>query len=175
MPDRLRRANEAAYTPKVVSIGPIHREKSLKIMKDYKRLFLKNFLLRTGKDLIHYIKIVNDREESLRECYQETFELSSDEFCHIILVDAVFIVELFLSQYPEEAEVHLPASERERLSYPRQVLGEILPELLLLENQLPFFILQEIWKDATINSIVDFFQSVLLFSIKLEFRRMCKN
>ncbi|KAF3447144.1 hypothetical protein FNV43_RR12324 [Rhamnella rubrinervis] len=172
VPDRLRRANEAAYTPNVVSIGPIHHDKSLQIIKDHKRRFLKNFLERTDNDLIHYAKIVKDSEQRLRGCYQETFELSSNEFCHIILVDAVFLVELFFCYYPEQTEVRVQPPDGSRWSsYARQVLDDIGPELLLLENQLPFFILEEIWKDATSKSIVRFFQRYYSLSLNLEERK----
>ncbi|KAF3447147.1 hypothetical protein FNV43_RR12327 [Rhamnella rubrinervis] len=193
VPYRLRRANEAAYTPKAVSIGPIHHEKSSKVMKDNKRRFLKKFLQRTKKDLIHYVKIVKDSEDRLRDCYEETFDFSSDEFCHIIVVDAVFIVELFISSYldetgvdfqvldagewlsSEETEVHFQLQDvggsfpcARRVPYARWVLREVWTELLLLENQLPFFILEKIGKDATRESIVRLFHWSCRTLLKLE-------
>ena len=41
VPERLRKLNEKAFTPRVVSIGPLHRGKeNLKAMEDHKIMYL---------------------------------------------------------------------------------------------------------------------------------------
>ncbi|KAB2619062.1 hypothetical protein D8674_014931 [Pyrus ussuriensis x Pyrus communis] len=108
VPKRLRRVNEKAYTPQVVSIGPLHHGKEhLKAMEEHKKRYLRHFLNRT-------------RERGrLRGSYAEPIEFGSDQFVRIVLVDAAFIIEFLLRCRDSNCE-----------------------DLRLLENQLPFFILQ---------------------------------
>ncbi|CAG7879150.1 unnamed protein product, partial [Brassica rapa] len=48
--DRLRRLNLDAYSPRVVSIGPLHhgKEEELEAIEDHKLRFLQSFILRTA-------------------------------------------------------------------------------------------------------------------------------
>ncbi|KAI9398663.1 hypothetical protein POPTR_003G207750v4 [Populus trichocarpa] len=99
VPERLRKLNEKAYTPRVVSIGPIHRGKeNLKAMEDYKIMYLKQFLehnlLVSVEDLINIIK---ENETELRDSYAETIDLSKKDFVTMILLDAVFIIMVLLN------------------------------------------------------------------------------
>ncbi|KAH0931363.1 hypothetical protein HID58_008480 [Brassica napus] len=52
--DRLRRLNLDAYSPRVVSIGPLHhgKEEELEAIEDHKLRFLQSFILRTALSFI---------------------------------------------------------------------------------------------------------------------------
>ena len=57
--ERLRELNEKAYTPRVVSIGPIHHGKEkLKAMEDHKRTYLKEFIARTKVSVKGFIELI---------------------------------------------------------------------------------------------------------------------
>jgi hypothetical protein len=57
--ERLRELNEKAYTPRVVSIGPIHHGKEkLKAMEVHKRMYLREFLARTGVSEEAFIELI---------------------------------------------------------------------------------------------------------------------
>lgn len=91
--ERLRRANERAYTPRVVSIGPLHHGKaSSKAMEEKKKRYLRDFLRRTNVSLEHYINIIREKEARLRGSYAEHIELGSDEFVKMVLVDASLLL-----------------------------------------------------------------------------------
>ncbi|KAL2346790.1 hypothetical protein Fmac_000790 [Flemingia macrophylla] len=98
VPFHLRRLNEDAYTPRVVSIGPFHHNTlpHLRNMERYKLSYCKYFLherTRTTSDTwIHYIESV---EPQIRRCYSETLPFSKEELVNIIFVDSGFILELF--------------------------------------------------------------------------------
>ncbi|CAL8105292.1 unnamed protein product [Prunus armeniaca] len=147
VPKRLRCVNEKAYTPQVVSIVPLHHgKKALKAMEEEKRRYLQRFLDRTNvslKDFIlkEYIKKIRDKEEQLRSCYSETIKFSSDKFVRIILVDAAFIIELLLRDCGLVASGH----KDDRIFNKPRMLLDLLPDLQLLENQLPFFILEDLF------------------------------
>ncbi|KAB2619119.1 hypothetical protein D8674_014988 [Pyrus ussuriensis x Pyrus communis] len=141
VPEELRRVNEKAYTPQVVSIGPLHHgSKGLKDMEEHKKRYLQYFLKRTGVSLEDCVKKIKDREAELRSCYAQTIELSSDEFVRIILVDAAFIIELLLRFcFPIQLE------SNDRIFNKPWLIKFIIPDMLLLENQLPFFILEDLF------------------------------
>lgn len=97
VPERLLHIKEKAYTPKVVSIGPLHHGKEdLKAMEAHKKRYLQDFVRRTNVCLEDHIQVVKQKEARLRCCYAETIQFGSDEFVKIILVDAAFIIEVLV-------------------------------------------------------------------------------
>jgi hypothetical protein len=49
----------------------------------------------TNNNLEDLLPVIEDSEESIRQCYAETISLNRYDFLEMILVDASFIVELF--------------------------------------------------------------------------------
>ncbi|KAG6680174.1 hypothetical protein I3842_13G028200 [Carya illinoinensis] len=85
VPKILRKVNEEPYTPKLVSIGPLHhRNRKLRDMEMQKLRYLRDFC------------IIEENADKIRRCYAETSKLSSKEFINMILLDRIFIIELFL-------------------------------------------------------------------------------
>ena len=114
VPKQLRKVNEEAYTPKLVSIGPFHHGKDdLKEMEKHKQRYLMDFLFRTqnsrkdiednDKILLSLLKIIEENEIKIRHCYSED-RLNSKDFVEMILLDAIFIIELFLKDKIEKEE-----------------------------------------------------------------------
>ncbi|KAJ7957806.1 hypothetical protein O6P43_018626 [Quillaja saponaria] len=103
VPADIRKLNEGAYTPKVVSIGPFHHEnnKTLQNMERHKISFFKRFLERISPtiSLENLIESLEELEPRIRLCYAETIELSRNELVKVIMVDAGFILELFCMYY----------------------------------------------------------------------------
>ncbi|KAF5470000.1 hypothetical protein F2P56_010554 [Juglans regia] len=155
-----------AYTPRLVSIGPFHhRSEELKDMDIQKFLILKNFCNRTGKS-IEELKgriIRPELEMEIRRCYSEI--LSSEGFINMILLDAIFILELFRRKSEKDSGSSKPHEEDSENSKAREKDSEnskahyqidyilnrpcmefsIRHDLLLLENQIPFFVLEELY------------------------------
>jgi hypothetical protein len=72
---------------------------------------------------------------------RDQIDHSSEEFLEMMVVDASFILELFYKfQDPEMLETHEPLALllKWRLPY-------FYVDLLLLQNQIPFFVLQELF------------------------------
>ncbi|CAL8996929.1 unnamed protein product [Prunus brigantina] len=150
VPERLRCVNEKAYTPRVVSIGPLHHgKKGLEAMEEHKMRYLQEFLCPTEVSLEDCIRKIRDQEARLRNCYAETIGFSSDEFVRIILVDAAFIIELLLKY-----NIRTLRKENDRIFNKPEMLLDIVPDMLLLENQLPFFILEDLFylREGTLSS-----------------------
>ncbi|KAM5564530.1 UPF0481 protein [Rosa sericea] len=147
VPKRLRRVSEMAYTPQVVSIGPLHHGKEgLKPMEEHKNRYLQDFLVRTNLSLEHYINKIRGREAELRGCYAETIQFESDEFVRIVLVDAAFIIEVLLRYHFHELQ-----DENDRIFKKPRMFEDVWPDMRMLENQLPFFILQDLFDPERIQ------------------------
>ncbi|GMN45167.1 hypothetical protein TIFTF001_014349 [Ficus carica] len=171
VPDGLRDANPKAHTPKVVSVGPLHHgNESLRAMEEQKQRYLQAYLHRTNKNLLFYIKIIKEKETKLRRCYAEPISFTSDELVEIVLVDAVFIIEVMLRSFEGfEGVDHIFGNP--------WLFNDVWYDLLLLENQLPFFILDdlfdpEIFAHSSSNgkslSIVELFYKFLITGTGIE-------
>jgi hypothetical protein len=143
VPDRLRHVKERAYTPKVVSIGPLHHgREGLKAMEEQKKRYLRDFIQHSNQSLGYFIRVVREKEKRLRGCYAESIQFSSDEFVKIILVDAAFIIGVLLRlKFPRILQ-----DDDDHIFNRPWVLQDVWPDMLLLENQLPFFILEELFE-----------------------------
>ena len=142
VPYRLRKWNKEAYTPHIISIGPFHRDNStLKKMEECKAIYLKNYIERTKLKLEDLVSDIRDQEESIRSCYAENVDqLGSDDFVKMILFDASFILELFHKYYLSDWKSGDPI-----LAVP-PLRDALRFDLLLLENQLPFFVIERLFK-----------------------------
>ena len=174
VPHQLRKFNEEAYTPQIISIGPIHRQtKRLKAMEEHKERFFRSFMKRSKITLERLVGTIKEMEESIRGCYEETINLNSDRFVKMILVDAIFILELLFRDSSEKIEDHLVG-----------VLGEprasaVMLDLLLLENQLPFFVIEKLHQlasqslsafsnyDALLKLSINYFRDSYYFQFSL--------
>ncbi|KAJ4722915.1 hypothetical protein OWV82_006346 [Melia azedarach] len=140
VPAELRNVNEKAYEPVVLAIGPYHRGKNhLMAMEEHKLHYLKLLLERRGENNVtRYLNTMRTLEERARKCYTQPIGLETDQFVEMMLLDSCFITEL-LRKYrrPELRDVNDPIFN---LSWMTKKLAR---DLLLVENQIPFFVLQE--------------------------------
>eukprot|EP00268_Persea_americana_P001514 TRINITY_DN10466_c0_g1_i1.p1 TRINITY_DN10466_c0_g1~~TRINITY_DN10466_c0_g1_i1.p1 ORF type:complete len:510 (-),score=69.43 TRINITY_DN10466_c0_g1_i1:428-1840(-) len=142
IPPSLRHFDEKTYVPQIISIGPLHyakRKDVLQAMEEHKWRYLHAILGRNGEDcLLRCLRKVKELEEQARECYSEEIDgLDSKSFVEMLVLDACFIIELFC-RFSEEtcSDIGDPILD---LLFPT-----ITTDLIMLENQIPFFILQEL-------------------------------
>ncbi|XP_040996171.1 UPF0481 protein At3g47200-like [Juglans microcarpa x Juglans regia] len=139
----IRQSNEQAYTPQVISIGPFHRNNpKLQSMEEFKLRYLQSFRDRDKINLEDLVSAIKGAEEGARERYSEPIKLGSDDFLKMILVDAIFIIEFFRKNW-----------SKIWTKYDRRILtpwlsSRVQMDLILLENQLPFFIIEKIYDIA---------------------------
>ncbi|KAI9074214.1 hypothetical protein K1719_043779 [Acacia pycnantha] len=173
VPHILRRHNEEAYTPKLVSVGPFHYgNERLKDMERHKQIMFKRFthnaerVRSSSDDLVHLVKHL---EPKVRASYSETINLTKQELVKLTLTDAGFIIQLFIMRWDglhndaklspsfqsyifEDAKLSLPSFqsyifEDAKLSLP-SFQSYIFEDLHLFENQLPFFVIEELFNTA---------------------------
>lgn len=177
VPVSLRKVNAEAYTPRVVSIGPFHLGKlGFQAMEKQKLQYLQSLRRRVNLKFEDCVTILRAEEKKARNCYAETIELSSDEFIKVLLVDGCFILELLLRSYYRT----LAAGARSHpgnlidegdliLSNP-YMISDVILDMILLENQLPFFVLSLLYDfvshhslgplPSILNLVHEFFRSI---------------
>ncbi|KAK6927513.1 Protein of unknown function DUF247, plant [Dillenia turbinata] len=126
VPERLRKINEAAFMPRVVSICPFYRNKaSLQAIEEQKLRYLKNFLKRTEEKFCSedYLRAIRGWLQGARKSYGEAIDLNDEKFVEMILRnDPIY---------------HKP-----------WMATDVVRDLKLLENQLPFFVLDGLFNLA---------------------------
>ena len=115
-------------------------------MEKHKARYFESFVQRAKIDLKNLESNIREMEDSIQRCYVETVHLISDDFVKLIKLDASFILELFLRYYEEKWEVDDP------MFVEAWLLEVVWPELLLLENQLPFFEIEKLYQLAFPNN-----------------------
>ncbi|XP_031250328.1 UPF0481 protein At3g47200-like [Pistacia vera] len=164
LPKHLRKVNEKAYEPQILAIGPYHRgKKHLMAMETQKVQNLKKLLEDDrGKKYVEGCALaMRELEKEARACYVES-ELdgdlkTTDAFVEMMLLDACFIVKLLGGYTPgphnEARRKETPAQLSHRFGTSKHInfddnirkggwiMSAIRRDLLLVENQLPFFVL----------------------------------
>ncbi|CAJ2666398.1 unnamed protein product [Trifolium pratense] len=153
VPQTIHQANPQAYTPQTISIGPFHSPRgsisynnNLHQMEEIKQKYLKGFLNRTNICVGDLVSKLQEWENKIRNCYAGLVSFDSKDFLKIIIVDACFIIEHFLRYYS-----YTNWKENDPIFLKERLFLDIFNDLILLENQLPFFVLEEIYKFANIN------------------------
>lgn len=159
VPNSIREVNPEAYTPQLVLIGPLHhslKSQALKAidlgdditftksmaylnMDECKKNYLADFAARFEGEMIidGFKRMIEEEEETIRESYSEsTAWIQSPEFVEMVLHDSVFIIEFTLRVTKGEWEIGDPLFDGICL------LSTIINDLIMLENQLPYFILE---------------------------------
>ncbi|KAA8517953.1 hypothetical protein F0562_015427 [Nyssa sinensis] len=135
VPENIRNFNEDAYSPHIICIGPFHSSnQKLETMEAHKRLYMNSFLER-----------INETQETMRvcpeahDCYRGS-NYDENSLSERLLLDGCFIVELFLRQ---QRLVH-PTDEDKIIKNP-SMIPLLQRDLLLLENQIPFCVLKQLY------------------------------
>ncbi|KAG4401299.1 hypothetical protein AAZX31_07G222300 [Glycine max] len=171
VPEKLLEANEKMYIPSTVSIGPLHHGKEgLKYMEDRKWHYLFTLLSRQPNQLessLHeFVNALSDLEKPARNFYAEELNLTCNQFMEMMLVDGCFIIELFL-KYSLEG---IRRRGDPTFTTPG-LLNRLRCDLILLENQIPFLILQRLFQIVLIPIKYDLTLTLSELAVRF-FRKM---
>uniref|UniRef100_A0A7N0UDD2 Uncharacterized protein n=1 Tax=Kalanchoe fedtschenkoi TaxID=63787 RepID=A0A7N0UDD2_KALFE len=133
------------YQPHIVSIGPYHHNKPhLQMIQEHKWTYLKSLVSRTQEalnlGLEDYLRAVHPLESKARDCYSELVGYGADEFVEMMVVDGCFVIELF-----RKVGGLVAIDEDDPLFTMSWIFSFFLRDLLRIENQLPYFILQSLF------------------------------
>ncbi|XP_030528051.1 UPF0481 protein At3g47200-like [Rhodamnia argentea] len=145
VPERLHGQNRGHYFPELVSVGPYHRgESTLKDMENHKWRYLFTLLNRKpdiGLTLDKCVKSLRELENRARRSYEGDLGLCSNDFIEMMLVDGCFILELFIKCSNRRLR-----RRNDPLFCTPGKLYNLRCDLVLLENQIPLFILQRLFQ-----------------------------
>ncbi|XP_058071969.1 UPF0481 protein At3g47200-like [Magnolia sinica] len=156
VPDCFRQGDENAYMPQIVSIGPFHRsKKNLQAMEDRKRNYLRDVISWTRINrgdapsiiLEKYLIAIKSVEKTARDCYSETIDLDSNAFVEMMVVDGCFIIGLLCKV------AHLiHVDDGDPIFKMGWLMSKLQNDLLMLENQIPFVVLQSLFDLMNVSS-----------------------
>ena len=133
VPERLRLGENDSYAPQIISFGPYHHRKPMiQDMEKYKWSYLEAILRRnTEIRLEHYINMIHEQVTRIRSCYLDNSPYfdNKNHWVEIMLPDGCFVVEYLL-------RIHEHVKDELNSMVSIQLLKS---DILLLENQLPFF------------------------------------
>ncbi|KAG6435415.1 hypothetical protein SASPL_100288 [Salvia splendens] len=150
----LRNLNPKAYEPEVIAIGPYHRHNNnsnnnnnnsehLKMMEGHKLRYLKQLLGPNDplNDVKRYVAAVSRVEAEARRCYADLPEtLTPAEFIQMLVLDGCFIVQLV-----RKFKSVMLRERNDPIFQKNWMINSLQRELMLFENQLPFFVLCELY------------------------------
>ncbi|KAL5832042.1 hypothetical protein ACOSQ4_017396 [Xanthoceras sorbifolium] len=167
IPKKMRQSNEGLFTLYIVSIGPLHHgREELQAMEEHKIRYLQQFLQRTQINLKDFLIFIKNKEERLRNCYAETIPFKSQDFVEMILLDAVFLIE-FLLRYSFRNFV----TSGDRIFVKPRLIKDIRHDIWSVENQIPFFILEDLIELARTRMIDECYEGVFMSKLISKFSR----
>ncbi|KAM1120305.1 hypothetical protein EV1_044021 [Malus domestica] len=163
VPEVLRRHNVLAYAPDIISIGLYHPRDNVQFqaMENLKYEYLRDLLLHMDRShdrdmeleasinkLINYIldhkkvQAMAEFEKKARDFYAHPFDpLMKMEFLHMMILDGCFLVQIFRKFVnKEQRDINDPLFNMDCM------FQYICHDLLLLENQIPWFVLQSMYE-----------------------------
>ncbi|CAI9298631.1 unnamed protein product [Lactuca saligna] len=140
-PTRLRNLSPNSFNPRVVSIGPLHKEdKSLQITEGEKYTYLHDLVSRLDSPPEQTLKAcaqkVNASIDRIRACYNGMKTYSDVDLSKIMVMDGCFILEFIFKLFRYGTSI----------TYNLLFVRSVALDLVLIENQMPFFVLQDIFE-----------------------------
>jgi Plant protein of unknown function len=145
LPRYLHETNKAMYEPKLVSIGPYYLAKDgpLRTLQEHKLWCARDFLHRKYMHPLTCLLKMSENETKARLCYSEEIKFSSKEFVQMLLLDGCFVLDFIDKHHNANPDTFLNI-ERNK--------STILTDILLFENQIPYFIVHQLFNLANANN-----------------------
>ncbi|KAJ4706274.1 hypothetical protein OWV82_019947 [Melia azedarach] len=140
--------NNRSYDPSVVSIGPFHHgNPKLELMEKHKFKMACEFAGKNQQRLEEAYTQVMALAKSARECYEDDEEgtvakFNDEEFTNMMFLDGCFVVQ-FIYCWTYNHDDHRP-NDTTSLGMKSNIEAWVKRDLFLLENQLPFKILEKL-------------------------------
>ncbi|KAM6549615.1 hypothetical protein CsatB_021291 [Cannabis sativa] len=153
VPNVLSLNNPNAYIPHSFSIGPFHYKKPhLKATQKIKFRYLHELLSRLPADTNPKSKLreltaaVSEFQYKARDCYEGSIGMSMDEFVKVLVLDGCFIIELFCKN------INKKLIEKQDPIFGVNSMSTLNRDLFLLENQIPWFVLDCLFQKTRTTS-----------------------
>ena len=128
--------------PRVVSIGPIHHGKpKYRLAEEYKLTLAENFIGESGKTEKELYMVIKNNIEQLRKCFDEEVihNYNDEALSWMLFVDGCATLKFI------DSVVH---NNVKRFQIKNGQVAFVQQDLFLLENQLPYRILDDLIKNS---------------------------
>lgn len=150
VPKELLAVKTEAYMPQCLSIGPYHHWRpELYDMERYKLTVARRFQKRI-KELGTFesvvVKEIKEHDWQIRSCYHKFIDYNEETLSWLMALDAAFLLEClqFYVRHNDDQTFHSDVKHLGRILDPKAasaVHNSIIRDLMMLENQLPLFVL----------------------------------
>ncbi|XP_062163780.1 putative UPF0481 protein At3g02645 [Alnus glutinosa] len=141
-----------AYIPQLIALGPYHHQRlELFEMEHYKLTSAK----RLQKNLhpikfCHLVNHIAESDSTLRACYHRFLEFDRETLAWMFAIDTSFLLE-YLHTYSAKTEgslVRISSKMAHLIDHTRRKTAHhaIVGDIIMLENQIPLFLLREVHK-----------------------------
>ncbi|PWA77760.1 hypothetical protein CTI12_AA129950 [Artemisia annua] len=161
VPSIYRDISPSSYTPRVVSVGPLHhQDEHLKGFEVYKATYMHELLHSlhsTPEETLKacVTKITNSIDQ-IKACYIGMKTYPDSELVEMMVMDACFILAFLNYQGVSDSSMGLNS-----LLYPH-----IFYDMVLIENQIPFFVLQDIFNSTLLKLYPTLSLSYYIFKVQ---------
>ncbi|GKD31789.1 putative UPF0481 protein [Tanacetum coccineum] len=145
VPTGFRNLSPSSFNPQVVAIGPLHKgDENLQEFEERKVIYLHEFLFRLNlspkETLQACVEKVRGSISQIKACYTGIYD--DTELAKMMVMDGCFILEFFckLSEYKDAPVNTSPV-----------ITHRIIDDLLRVENQIPFFVLKNVFECTILN------------------------
>lgn len=147
VPACIKDLNSKAYKPQVVSFGPFHHgEAQVMPMEEHKHRALLHFLKRATKPLDDFVTAMEEVVQQLQDAYQnldEDWRRDREKFLQLMIVDGCFMLEIMRLSTGRSNDYAFndPIFSSHGVLY---TVPYIRRDMLMIENQLPFLVLEKL-------------------------------
>ncbi|XP_059645823.1 UPF0481 protein At3g47200-like [Cornus florida] len=149
VPRKLRNINADAYSPRLISVGPFHnRREDLLKMDEHKWRYMQTLFNRTtdrSKTIDDCCKAIEDLKLQVPGCYAEDLVMTWHVLREILLVDGCFILELLI-RYSQNRDEVMDEQSCDEVINGAWMMPTVKHDLALLENQIPFIVLEKLFE-----------------------------
>jgi hypothetical protein len=170
VPETLTKINtKDAYKPRVVSIGPHHcKDVQVQFIEKHKLEFLSLLLQRKKISCVKsLVESIRPLEKEARECYSKeinNLESEDDQFLEMMVLDGCFLIELFRKSAVTTADKQEVFESSDPLATMAWAVPYIYGDLLLVGNQIPFFVMEKLFQTSKMPGDSD--DSLSLLALK---------
>lgn len=113
------------------------------MIQEHKQRFFSALLARTRSfrvDSPHYVNAIESKAKDIRACYSEPLVFGESKLIEMMVLDGCFIIEVFrgmadiIPKHPDNPIFKIP-----------WLRTSLMHDFLILENQVPFFVLQKLY------------------------------
>lgn len=158
VPEMLVAAHKGAYQPTLLPLGPYHRGDSDSATEEMRRSHAskpRNMAMAMdevvgGPSVVDYMKAIASIESEARRCYDRDVAMGWDAFCRMLLLDGFQLISMleYLGYNGDEAAQETGRGENSNAEgcTPRtDAVTGVVHDLMMLENQIPFFVVQKVY------------------------------